>query len=190
MAELSTDNVAPAGDVLPPESEARQSVEPAPTASEPAGSPRRPARRFSPRGTIVGAGILAVLLLFAQTPPGLALLRGMGVLPKPDHYTVLAFVPSEVPPQSAIRGTHVSFAFTVGDQEGTANDYTWRVVESTDGGPSVQTDSGKLRLADAATGTVTADALLPGSGKRVVITVELLGSGQVIHYAVELKGST
>jgi hypothetical protein len=157
--------------------------------AEPAGSPQRRARPRSPRGAIVCAGVLVLLLLAGQTPPGLALLRALGVLQGPAGYTELAFVPSLTPPQSSVRGGQVDFAFTVDDEQGAAAGYTWRVVESADSGPSVQSDSGTLRLADGATGTVSARVRMPSTGERVVITVELLDTGQVIHYAVELKGS-
>jgi hypothetical protein len=167
----------------------QRSGETAQAGSESAAKPRRSAWWSAPRAAAVCAGALALLLLVAQTPPGLALLRAVGVLPKPDRYTVLAFAPSLLPPQSADRGARIAFAFTVGDEQGATADYGWRVLESTDGGPSVRADSGTLRLAAGATGTVSAVAAVPGAGKRVVITVQLLDPDQVIHYAVELKGS-
>lgn len=160
-----------------------------PSEAESAGSTRRPPERFAQRRVLFCAAALALLLLLLPTPPGLALLRAIGALPPPASYTELAFAPSMLPPQTAARGAQVDFAFSIGDEQGAAADYAWRVLESTDSGPFVQAGSGSLRLDEGASGTVSTRVLMPSSGKRVLITVQLLATGQVIHYAVELKGS-
>jgi hypothetical protein len=137
-----------------------------------------------PRNLLVLAVVGLMVLAFAQTSSGRALLRVAGLAQPPPAYTALYFTDSQGLPTSLPAGrVEVPVSFTVQNSSSQAKTYQWKV--DVENGKSTAQVGGQLSVLGGAT-AVEAKSVkaVCRSGSGLVITVSLAGTAEAIDYRV------
>jgi hypothetical protein len=145
-----------------------------------AGRTSRIPRAFAP--ALVCAFVIAALG-FAQTAPGAAVLRKLGVAGAPERFTELSFAnPNGLPGSAGSRALPVTFRLH--DEEGGPRTYDWTVAAASGGAPRALA-GGSTRVADGQVVQVRQSVKVPCTTGRTRISVELLKPAESIGFWVD-----
>jgi hypothetical protein len=145
------------------------------------------------RGNLVlPARNLVILLVLAiacvgaaQTGPGHAALRGMGLYEPPSSYTELTFAaPGDLPSALPSPSSPVNVAFDIHNVSGTARTYLWSIVLAKNGQDGREKASGTVTAPAQGRVTVTRSVAATCTGGRLQVLVRLASPAESVDFWV------
>jgi hypothetical protein len=138
------------------------------------------------RGAIAAAAIVLAAAGFAQTSPGRAVLRDVGIAGKGQSYTALAFAdPGSLPTQLYSRNALLDASFVIRNDSGQQRQYPWQVEEIRNGLVR-DIDTGQTTVAAGAAATIRPGGsegfVTSCTGGRLKIEVLLPAAGESIGF--------
>jgi Protein of unknown function (DUF1616). len=103
---------------------------------------------------------------------------------QPQKYTELYFTKPASLPSVFVNGRTYTFAFSVANHEAASQKYRYRVVV-TQGNGKPTTSTGVLAVGNGKTGTHTASITISSDNQPVLVSVNLVGKAQSIHFKGE-----
>jgi hypothetical protein len=132
---------------------------------------------------IVGVVATAGLTAFAWQSPAVRRQIAESVSRQPTPYTELYFTDHTNLPVFVSTSYTNAFAFTIGNHEGKALSYPY-VVTATSAQGTTEIASGSVRVDSARFVNTSVSFLAPAPATKYVITVQLSGRPEMIHFAV------
>lgn len=105
-------------------------------------------------------------------------------LPQPERVTELYFDNPTHLPVTVLPGKPVQFAFRAVNHESSATTYTYVVSLVVPGSPAHVVKTGNFTLTDGRSSYITVTFSIPTSGVRSLVTVQLSGRSETIHFWV------
>jgi hypothetical protein len=129
---------------------------------------------------------LAVLCVgVAQTSPGHAALRGMGLYEPPASYTELTFAaPGDLPSALSAAGSAINVAFDIHNVSGAARTYQWSIALAKNGQDGRQKASGTVTAPAQGRVTVTRSVAATCTGGRLQVLVRLASPAESVDFWV------
>jgi hypothetical protein len=122
-------------------------------------------------GVVILIAVIILAACLAQTSPGHAMLRRVGLLKQSADYTSLAFLsPRQVPTQLSAKKRNVGVSFTIRNASRMSYDYQWSIL-LVQGSRTNHISAGSVRVASNREVTIRKSASIscaPGQARIVV----------------------